>query len=118
MGLIWPAQALAEYLSGLLIGAEVLAGAQGAREACVVGSLGLTARYRAAGYWEDRSLRDEFAAVFARYAQRVALIDGDRSYTYADVDRLSTNCALNLLEFGLRPLDRDSLVSRVWLDAA
>jgi len=44
-----PAQGLADYLSGLLIGAEVLAGAQGAREACVVGSLGLTARYRAAG---------------------------------------------------------------------
>jgi 2,3-dihydroxybenzoate-AMP ligase len=64
------------------------------------------ARYRAAGYWEDRSLRDEFAAVFARYAERVALIDGDRSYTYADVDRLSTNCALNLLELGLKPLDR------------
>jgi 2,3-dihydroxybenzoate---[aryl-carrier protein] ligase len=64
------------------------------------------ARYRAAGYWEDRSLRDEFAAVFARYASRVALLDGDRSYTYADVDRLSTNCALNLLELGLKPLDR------------
>jgi 2,3-dihydroxybenzoate-AMP ligase len=64
------------------------------------------ARYRAAGYWEDRSLRDEFAAVFSRYAERVALIDGERSYTYADVDRLSTNCARNLLEFGLKPLDR------------
>jgi 2,3-dihydroxybenzoate-AMP ligase len=64
------------------------------------------ARYRAAGYWEDRSLRDEFATVFKRYAERVALIDGDRSFTYADVDRLSTNCALNLLELGLRPLDR------------
>jgi len=64
------------------------------------------ARYRAGGYWEDRSLRDEFAAVFARYAERVALIDGERSYTYADVDRLSTNLALNLVELGLLPLDR------------
>ena len=44
-----PAHTLAEYLSGLLIGAEILAGAQGAREACVVGSLALSARYRAAG---------------------------------------------------------------------
>jgi 2-dehydro-3-deoxygalactonokinase len=44
-----PPQALADYLSGLLIGAEVLAGAQGEREACVVGSPGLAARYRAAG---------------------------------------------------------------------
>jgi 2,3-dihydroxybenzoate-AMP ligase len=64
------------------------------------------ARYRAAGYWQDRSLRDEFAAVFARYAERVALIDGERSYTYADIDRLSTNLALNLVELGLNPLDR------------
>ena len=64
------------------------------------------ARYRAAGYWEDRSLRDEFATMFARYATRVALIDGERSYTFADVDRLSTNLALNLFELGLKPLDR------------
>jgi 2,3-dihydroxybenzoate-AMP ligase len=64
------------------------------------------ARYRERGYWLDRSLRDEFAAVFARFAGRVALLDGERSYTYADVDRISTNLALNLLELGLRPLDR------------
>jgi 2,3-dihydroxybenzoate-AMP ligase len=64
------------------------------------------ARYRAAGYWADRSLRDEFAVVFARYATRIALNDGERSYTYADIDRLATNLALNLLELGLKPLDR------------
>jgi 2,3-dihydroxybenzoate-AMP ligase len=64
------------------------------------------ARYRARGYWLDRALRDEFAAVFARFADRTALLDGDRAYTYADVDRLSTNLACNLLELGLRPLDR------------
>ena len=44
-----PAHALADYLSGVLIGAEVVAGAQGAAHACIVGSPGLTARYRAAG---------------------------------------------------------------------
>ena len=64
------------------------------------------ARYRAAGYWEDRSLREEFGAMFARFAERVALIDGDRTYHYADLNRLSTNLALNLLELGLKPLDR------------
>jgi 2,3-dihydroxybenzoate-AMP ligase len=64
------------------------------------------ARYRAAGYWEDRSLREEFGAMFARFAERVALIDGDRTYEYADINRLSTNLALNLLELGLKPLDR------------
>ena len=58
------------------------------------------------GYWQDRSLRDEFAEVFAKYAERVALVDGERSFTYAEVDRRSTNLALNLLEIGLKPLDR------------
>ena len=40
---------LSDYLSGLLIGAELLSGAQGAREAIVIGSPALTARYCAAG---------------------------------------------------------------------
>jgi 2-dehydro-3-deoxygalactonokinase len=44
-----PAAELADYLSGLLIGAEILAGAQGAARATIVGSAALDARYRAAG---------------------------------------------------------------------
>jgi 2,3-dihydroxybenzoate-AMP ligase len=63
-------------------------------------------RYRDKGYWQDKSLAEEFAAVFDRYADRVALIDGDRRYTYRDIDRLTDNLALNLLEIGLAPLDR------------
>jgi 2,3-dihydroxybenzoate-AMP ligase len=63
-------------------------------------------RWRARGYWQDRSLADEFAAVFARYEQRIALIDGDRRYAYGDIDALSTRLALNLLALGMRPLDR------------
>lgn len=64
------------------------------------------ARYRAKGYWRDQSLAQEFDAVFKRYADSVALIDGDVTYTYAELDRVSTNLALNLLELGLQPLDR------------
>jgi len=63
-------------------------------------------RYRERGYWRDQSLAQEFAPVFQRYAPRTALIDGDRRYTYAQLDALSDNLALNLLELGLRPLDR------------
>jgi 2,3-dihydroxybenzoate-AMP ligase len=63
-------------------------------------------RYRAKGYWQDRTLAQEFDAVFRKFASRTALIDGARRYTYADVDRLSDNLALNLLELGLKPLDR------------
>jgi 2,3-dihydroxybenzoate---[aryl-carrier protein] ligase len=63
-------------------------------------------RYRQRGYWVDKSLAEEFKAVFEGYADRVAVIDRDRSFTYADIDRLTDNLALNLLEHGLKPLDR------------
>jgi len=64
------------------------------------------ARYRAKGYWQDKSLRDEFAAVFQKFGPRVCVIDRDRQITYAELDALSTNLALNLLEIGFKPLDR------------
>lgn len=63
-------------------------------------------RYRERGYWADKSLAEEFNAVFERYADRVALIDREQSITYAELDRLSDNLALNLLELGLNTLDR------------
>src|SRR5437879_11703054 len=63
-------------------------------------------RYREKGYWRDRSLADEFAPVFRRYAERIAFIDRDARVTYGEVDDVSDRLALNLLEAGLAPLDR------------
>ena len=63
-------------------------------------------RYREKGYWLDKSLAEEYRIAFDKYETRVALIDRDRSLTYGDLDRLSDNLALNLLEAGFRPLDR------------
>src|SRR5258708_6705742 len=63
-------------------------------------------RYRERGYWADKSLAQEFKAVFERYADRIALIDRDRSITHAELDCSSTNLALHLLRAGLVPLDR------------
>src|SRR5215831_18292694 len=62
--------------------------------------------YREKGYWQDKSLAREFAACFSKFGDRVFLIEGDRQYTYADLDRTTDNLALNLLELGLEPLDR------------
>jgi 2,3-dihydroxybenzoate---[aryl-carrier protein] ligase len=64
------------------------------------------ARYRARGYWGDRSLADTFADAFAQYADRVAIIDRDRFVTYAELNQRATRLALNLLDEGLKPLDR------------
>src|SRR5947209_4498256 len=63
-------------------------------------------RYREKGYWQDRSLAEEFAAGFDRFKERIFLVDQNRAYTYGEIDRLTDNLALNLLELGLRPLDR------------
>src|SRR4029077_18316038 len=37
---------------------------------------------------------------------RIALVDGERRYTYGEIDELTDNLALNFLELGLKPLDR------------
>src|SRR4051812_42680621 len=63
-------------------------------------------RYRDKGYWQDKSLAQEFSKVFKDHGPRVALVDGERQFTYEEIDRLSDNLALNLLELGLKPLDR------------
>jgi 2,3-dihydroxybenzoate-AMP ligase len=64
------------------------------------------ARYRARGYWEDRTLRETFDELFARHSDRIALIDRDRSVTYAQLAERATRLGLNLLDAGLKPLDR------------
>src|SRR3954462_3326864 len=63
-------------------------------------------RYRDKGYWLHKPLREEFAPLFKRYADRVFLIDGARQFTYGEIDRLTDNLALNLLAAGFKPLDR------------
>ncbi|WP_309684278.1 AMP-binding protein [Polaromonas sp.] len=65
-----------------------------------------TARYREKGYWRDQSLAQEFDVVFQRFADRIALVDGERQFTYAEMDRVTSNLALNLLDIGIQPLDR------------
>ena len=64
------------------------------------------ARYREKGYWRDKSLAEEYRVVFEAYADKTAIIDGETTLSYRELDRLSTNLALNLLDLGLKPLDR------------
>jgi 2,3-dihydroxybenzoate-AMP ligase len=63
-------------------------------------------RYRDKGYWQDKSLAQEFTVCFSKYRDRLFLIDGEKQYTYAQLDAATDNLALNLLELGLKPLDR------------
>jgi len=63
-------------------------------------------KYRDMGYWVDKPLREEFAERFSIYSNKIGIIDGDAELSYSDLDALSTNLALNLLDLGLKPLDR------------
>ena len=63
-------------------------------------------RYREKGYWLDKTLAQEYRIAFDKYEKKIALLDRDRSFTYGELDRMSDNLALNLLENGFHPLDR------------
>ncbi|MCS5599300.1 MAG: AMP-binding protein, partial [Rhodospirillales bacterium] len=63
-------------------------------------------KYRNKGYWVDKPLREEFAERFRMYSDKIAMIDGETELSYSELDYLSTNLALNLLDLGLKPLDR------------
>jgi 2,3-dihydroxybenzoate-AMP ligase len=60
-------------------------------------------KYRAKGYWEDRTLADTFQEVCQRYAERIAVADKDEEVSYTELDTRATNLALNFLDAGLRP---------------
>jgi 2,3-dihydroxybenzoate-AMP ligase len=64
------------------------------------------ARYREKGYWKDRSLGRVFHAVFATFADRVAVIAGSERLRYAELASRVERLALAFLDLGLRPLDR------------
>ena len=64
------------------------------------------ARYRAKGYWEDRSIASVWEDCCRLYAGRIAVVDGEIEASYAQVNACATNLALNLLDLGIRPLDR------------
>ncbi len=63
-------------------------------------------RYRALGYWEDRTLGQWFDVTCARFSERIALVANAEQITYRQLAERVERLALHLLELGLRPLDR------------
>jgi non-ribosomal peptide synthetase component E (peptide arylation enzyme) len=61
----------------------------------------LAARFRAQGYWKDRTLYERFRAAADAYPHKTAIIDGDRHITYAELSRTVDNIASNLLDLGV-----------------
>lgn len=69
------------------------------------------ARYRALGYWEDRSLATFFDEVCTQFSEWVAVVAGDERITYRQLAQRAERLALHLLDLGLRP--RDSIVMQL-----
>src|ERR1700730_7872063 len=64
------------------------------------------ARYRALGFWEDRSMAQFFDEVCERYANRTALVANGEQITYRQLVTRAERLTLPLLKLGLRQLDR------------
>lgn len=64
------------------------------------------AKYRALGYWEDRSMADFFDDSCVRFSERIAIVAGSERITYRQLAERAERLALHLLEIGLRPRDR------------
>ena len=64
------------------------------------------ARYREAGYWEDRPQGAFYAELFVTHSARTAIVSGQESITYAQLGERVDRLARHLLGMGVRPLDR------------
>lgn len=64
------------------------------------------ARYRAAGYWRDRTLAEMLDESVREHGARTAIVDGARRITYSELGRRTERLAVQLAEAGLAPLDR------------
>jgi cyclohexanecarboxylate-CoA ligase len=59
-------------------------------------------RYRGRGWWPDTLLWDAVTAAADRHPQKTALIDARGRLTYQDLLRQSDDCAMGLLDLGVR----------------
>ncbi|WP_285505337.1 (2,3-dihydroxybenzoyl)adenylate synthase [Actinokineospora sp. NBRC 105648] len=63
-------------------------------------------RYREVGHWTGETFGDFLAARAARFADLVAVVDGDRRWTYAELDERATRMAHGWRARGIEPGDR------------
>ena len=64
------------------------------------------ARYRAKGYWIDRTMGAYFRDIFAAGGDRIAVVAGAERVSYAELGARIDHLARHLLDLGIDPLDR------------
>lgn len=75
-------------------------------EGCVAWPEEFAQRYRAQGYWEDLTLFEVLSRTAEHFPDKLAVVDGTRRLTYAELLREVELLAAGLASLGLRPFDR------------
>ncbi|TDD77933.1 (2,3-dihydroxybenzoyl)adenylate synthase [Actinomadura rubrisoli] len=75
-------------------------------EHCVPWPAEAAARYRAAGYWRGETFGALLTRLAAAHGDRVAVVDGARSWTYAELSARASRLAAGLRDLGIAPRDR------------
>ncbi|MBI4969957.1 MAG: AMP-binding protein, partial [Rhodospirillales bacterium] len=75
-------------------------------EGCTPWPEDFAARYRAKGYWQGITLPEMVAQSADKYPDNVALVDGDRRFTYPELCRAVDDLACAFVRQGLRPQER------------
>jgi 2,3-dihydroxybenzoate-AMP ligase len=63
-------------------------------------------RYRQQGYWANNTLHGMLASSIRAVPERIALVQGERRLSYAQLGQAIDRLAGRLLDLGLQPLDR------------
>ena len=71
-------------------------------------------RYRAAGWWDGSTVFDVLARAARRRPDHIAIVDGERRLSYAELERLANRLAASLLDLGIAPLDRVVVQCPTW----
>jgi 2,3-dihydroxybenzoate-AMP ligase len=66
----------------------------------------LALRYRQRGYWQNQTLGAFLRELAARHGERIALVCGERRWSYAALDRRADQVAAGLRGRGLQPGER------------
>lgn len=64
------------------------------------------ARYRALGYWRGENLYRSLARGAQAHPERIAVVCGERRWSYAELDRRARRFAAGLRRIGIAPRDR------------
>jgi cyclohexanecarboxylate-CoA ligase len=72
------------------------------------------ARYRASGVWRDESVASRFAESIARRPDSIAIVDGDRRLTWAELGGAASRFAATLRDVGVGPGDVVSVQLPSW----